>query len=210
MFPNVRLMIVAMFASIFAISCGLGVFAAFRLNHEPFARLASGSPPLQLASDNAATARATEAAAASFGDRFRLATPRSNATAPTPAQGVQNPDAGQTTKKSGAADVAVGTSADRSPAADQAMRDAKTALAATPPATEKAGPTNVRKVSNRQRLAAKTQRSRRVRARAAAQTNDQNSASSQPSFQSAPDALQSQPVKRRRSARDSAVDSTSR
>jgi hypothetical protein len=209
MFPNVRLMIVAMFASIFAISCGLGVFAAFRLNHEPFARLASGSPPLQLASDNAATARATEAAAASFGDRFRLATPRSNATAPTPAQRVQNPDAGQTTKKSGAADVAVGTSADP-PAADQAMRDAKTALAATPPATEKSGPTNVRKVSNRQRLAAKTQRSRRVRARAVAQTNDQNSASSQPSFQSAPDALQSQPVKRRRSARDSAVYWTSR
>ena len=38
MFPNVRLIIVAMLASMASICCCLGVFAAFRVNHEPFTR----------------------------------------------------------------------------------------------------------------------------------------------------------------------------
>jgi len=54
MFPNVRLMIVAILAAIAGIGCGLGLFATFRVNHEPLARLAEGSPPLQLAFDNRA------------------------------------------------------------------------------------------------------------------------------------------------------------
>jgi hypothetical protein len=49
MFPNVRLMVVAILAAIAGIGCGLGLFATFRVNHEPLARLADGSPPLQLA-----------------------------------------------------------------------------------------------------------------------------------------------------------------
>ena len=40
MFPNVRLMVVAILAAIAGISCGLGLFATFRVNHEPLARLA--------------------------------------------------------------------------------------------------------------------------------------------------------------------------
>jgi hypothetical protein len=52
MFPNVRLMVVAILAAIAGISCGLGLFATFRVNHEPLARLAEGSPPMQLAFDN--------------------------------------------------------------------------------------------------------------------------------------------------------------
>ena len=54
MFPNVRLMAVAILAAITGISCGLGLFATFRVNHEPLARLAEGSPPLQLALNNRA------------------------------------------------------------------------------------------------------------------------------------------------------------
>lgn len=54
MFPNVRLMIVAILAAIAGIGCGLGLFATFRVNHEPLARLAEASPPLQLAVDNLA------------------------------------------------------------------------------------------------------------------------------------------------------------
>jgi hypothetical protein len=54
MFPNVRLMVVAILAAIAGISCGLGLFATFRVNHEPLARLAEGSLPLQLAFDNRA------------------------------------------------------------------------------------------------------------------------------------------------------------
>src|SRR5215468_9429625 len=54
MFPNIRLMVVAILAAIAGISCGLGLFATFRVNHEPLARLAEGSPPLQLALNNRA------------------------------------------------------------------------------------------------------------------------------------------------------------
>ena len=54
MFPNVRLMIVAILAAIAGIGCGLGLFATFRVNHEPLARFAEGSSPLQLAFDNRA------------------------------------------------------------------------------------------------------------------------------------------------------------
>jgi hypothetical protein len=49
MFPNVRLMVVAILAAIAGIGCGLGLFATFRVNHEPLARLAEGGPPMQLA-----------------------------------------------------------------------------------------------------------------------------------------------------------------
>jgi hypothetical protein len=48
MFPNVRLMIVAVVASIVGISCGLGLLAVFRVNHDGFARLEAAAPPLQL------------------------------------------------------------------------------------------------------------------------------------------------------------------
>jgi hypothetical protein len=56
MFPNARLMVVAILAAIAGIGCGLGLFATFRVNHEPLTRLAEGSPPLQLAIDNLALA----------------------------------------------------------------------------------------------------------------------------------------------------------
>jgi len=52
MFPNFRLIVVAILAAIAGIGCGLGLFATFRINHEPLERLAEGSPPLQLAFDN--------------------------------------------------------------------------------------------------------------------------------------------------------------
>jgi hypothetical protein len=51
MFPNIRLLAVAVLAAIAGISCGLGLFATFRVNHEPLARLSEGGPPLQLALD---------------------------------------------------------------------------------------------------------------------------------------------------------------
>jgi hypothetical protein len=54
MLPNVRLMIVAILSAIAGIGGGLGLFATFRVNHEPLARLAEANPPLQLAFDNRA------------------------------------------------------------------------------------------------------------------------------------------------------------
>jgi hypothetical protein len=54
MFPNFRLMIAAVAASVVALSCGFGVFAALRVNHEPLARLPPATAPLQLAPDKVA------------------------------------------------------------------------------------------------------------------------------------------------------------
>ena len=54
MFPDIRLMIAAVVASVVALSCGFGVFAALRVNHEPLSRLPSVTAPLQLVPDNVA------------------------------------------------------------------------------------------------------------------------------------------------------------
>jgi hypothetical protein len=64
MFPDVRLLIAAVVASVVALSCGFAIFATFRVNHEPLSRLATGAAPLQLAAGN------PSAATESFGVRF--------------------------------------------------------------------------------------------------------------------------------------------
>lgn len=53
MFPDFRLMIAAVLGSVVALMCGFAVFAAFRVNHEPLARLPSATAPLQLVVGNA-------------------------------------------------------------------------------------------------------------------------------------------------------------
>jgi hypothetical protein len=68
MFPNVRLLIAAVVASIVALSCGFAMFATFRVNHEPLSRLATGATPLQLVAGNPTPSM--PAAAESFGVRF--------------------------------------------------------------------------------------------------------------------------------------------
>jgi hypothetical protein len=70
MFPNVRLLIAAVVASVVALSCGFAMFAAFRVNHEPLSRLASGAAPLQLAAGNLPPPAASPGPAGSFGNRF--------------------------------------------------------------------------------------------------------------------------------------------
>lgn len=81
MFPNVRLIIVAMFASILGICSGLGLFAAFRVSHEPIERLASGGQSLQIAANQASFNQVAfnDAGAASFGVRFEVRAPPSGA-----------------------------------------------------------------------------------------------------------------------------------
>ena len=70
MFPNVRLLIAAVVASVVALSCGFAMFAAFRVNHEPLSRLATGAAPLQLAAGNLPPPAASPGPAGSFGNRF--------------------------------------------------------------------------------------------------------------------------------------------
>jgi hypothetical protein len=52
MFPNVRLMLAAIAASMIVLSCGFGLFAAFRVSHEPLARIPVTSSPLQFAANS--------------------------------------------------------------------------------------------------------------------------------------------------------------
>jgi len=77
MFPNIRLMIAAMVASIVALSCGFGVFAAFRVNHEPLVRLPPVTAPLQPIAGNSAAVAV--AAAEPFDRRVQTSPPQSAA-----------------------------------------------------------------------------------------------------------------------------------
>jgi hypothetical protein len=140
MFPNVRLIIVAMLASMAAICCCLGVFAAFRVNHEPFTRSQSSNPPLQLVFGNGAPAVATDAAVVPFGVRFALNVPPATRPIPTPAPAnhpavdtlvpdaagtdasqTANEQAKQDNEKEVAREVAVEVPADPSPPAAAAV-----------------------------------------------------------------------------------------
>jgi hypothetical protein len=71
MFPNVRLMIAATVASVVMLGFGFGVFAAFRINHEPFGHLPSGAAPLQFAAANTVAASSLPLGAGpAFGPHF--------------------------------------------------------------------------------------------------------------------------------------------
>jgi hypothetical protein len=54
MFPNVRLLIGALFIAVVVLSCEFGVFAALRVNREPLNRLTAEGAPLQRAAGNSA------------------------------------------------------------------------------------------------------------------------------------------------------------
>ena len=89
MFPNVRLMIAATLASVVALVCGLGMFAVFRVSHDPFARLPAATAPLQLVAGSAAKSAAGLASGEPFDRRFQVkaslnTAAEANAAAPAP------------------------------------------------------------------------------------------------------------------------------
>src|SRR5271156_675298 len=73
MFPNLRLMIVAVLASIMGIGCALGLFAEFRVSRDSFVRESNANAPLQLGSNDLAPAALVNAPA-TFGFRFQANT----------------------------------------------------------------------------------------------------------------------------------------
>ena len=75
MFPNLRLMVVAVLASILGISCALGLFAEFRVSHDSFLRESNASTPLQLGSSDAAPPGRVVNTAAPFEFRFQAPPP---------------------------------------------------------------------------------------------------------------------------------------
>jgi hypothetical protein len=108
MFPNVRLMIAATLASVVALICGFGMFAVFRVSHEPFVRLPAATAPLQLVADNAARSSAGFASGELLDRRLQLRAQ------PSPAEAPSAPDA---TDEHGAA---IETALAIAPAADAA------------------------------------------------------------------------------------------
>jgi hypothetical protein len=88
MFPDVRLMVAATFASVVALMFGFGLFAALRVSHEPLGRVQLASAPVQLVADNAAIAEATIVPWEPFDRRFQIVdAPMVSETASTPAPG---------------------------------------------------------------------------------------------------------------------------
>jgi hypothetical protein len=71
MFPNVRLLVAAMLASVIAVSCTFAVLAAFRVDPEPLAGIRPARAPLQLLADNSPPNNLTIAWGEPFGTRFR-------------------------------------------------------------------------------------------------------------------------------------------
>ena len=139
MFPNIRLMIAAMVASIVALSCGFGVFAAFRVNHEPLVRLPPVTAPLQLiAGNSAAVAVAT---AEPFDRRFQTSPPQSAARPTEPPtlrrddrEGVESAPAALAAVPERGAAEAEGPAA-AAPATESAGAPAARAVATVPPTT---------------------------------------------------------------------------
>jgi hypothetical protein len=85
MFPNVRLQIVALFVSVVALSFGFGVFAAFRVNHEPLVQVPASAAPLQLTAESAAPSSTTTSWGVPFGSRFWLSETQIRGAADLPA-----------------------------------------------------------------------------------------------------------------------------
>jgi hypothetical protein len=75
MFPDVRLLIAATLASVLALICGFGVFAAFRVSHDPLTRLPPATAALQPVADKGARLPVVFAPAESFDRRFLIAAP---------------------------------------------------------------------------------------------------------------------------------------
>jgi hypothetical protein len=72
MFPDVRLMVAATLASVVALMLGFGLFAAFRVSHEPLGRLQPAGAPMLLVADNAAIAATTIAPGEPFDRHFQI------------------------------------------------------------------------------------------------------------------------------------------
>lgn len=74
MFPNVRLMIAATLASVVALISGFGMFAVFRVSHEPFVRLPAATASLRLVADDAVRSAAALASGEPLDRDFQAGT----------------------------------------------------------------------------------------------------------------------------------------
>jgi hypothetical protein len=126
MFPNFRLMIAAVAASVVALSCGFGVFAALRVNHEPLARLPAATAPLQLVPDKVAGPALLSASPSPVGEpEIAAAAPDVPAGESAPHESDQTPSAASAAEPEAVASIAEAkTEAAAQPAEPPATRSA--------------------------------------------------------------------------------------
>src|SRR5271169_6359317 len=151
MFPDVRLMVAATLASVVALMFGFGLFAAFRVSHEPLARLQPAGAPMQLVADNAAITATIIAPGEPFDRRFQIvAAPTVSETVNVPTPGPDLHDdvetssvalpTASTTSTAAAPDgtSAIGEAKDQpaSPALQPAEAPSDTSVTATAPASD--------------------------------------------------------------------------
>ena len=91
-------MIVAMSASLLAIVCAMGMFAAFSVTHELFSALPAGKLPLQISFGDESSSPVADGKPAPFGVRFQLNAPQAPngpviVVVPAALDGVSPPDA---------------------------------------------------------------------------------------------------------------------
>ena len=75
MLPSLRLLIAAMLATVVVLMCGFGVFAAFRVSHDPIAHLPAAAAPLQLFAETEAPSSAVVAVRESANQRSQFDVP---------------------------------------------------------------------------------------------------------------------------------------
>jgi len=208
-------MIVAMALAVVALSFGFGVFAAFRVSHEPLTRLPATATPFQYVADNAAPPAGTFTAGQSFGSRFQLseamiagaaagisrAPDSTDGGPPSAATVAPAADSGEPAQPPAAAAAAAAAPESETAAIEASDDQASPAAPATElPKPETAGPaaaapaeppkqSNAGKAASRHRQAAKLHRARRARATAIAQSANQNAAFPAPNFKTAPPAV---------------------
>jgi len=147
MLPNVRLVIAAMFATVVVLICGFGMFAAFRVSHEPLVRLPTATASLQLAAANTAKLSLAFAPGEPTGRRVAIAPPPGvtlPSGPPAPGPGLGNdadaaPSAITAAPEPGPAEMEEAASAAGEPKEQAAARAAPAAPAAELPSAETIG-----------------------------------------------------------------------
>ena len=75
MLPTLRLLIAAMLATVVVLICGFGIFATFRVSHDPIAHLPTAAVPLQMVAEAGAGSGALPAARDSADPRSQFDVP---------------------------------------------------------------------------------------------------------------------------------------
>jgi hypothetical protein len=93
MLPSLRLLIAAMLATVVVLMCGFGVFATFRISHDPIAHLPAAAAPSQLFADTEAAVSTVAAAGESVSQHFEFDVATGASEQPAPEAPIAEQDA---------------------------------------------------------------------------------------------------------------------